>query len=737
MASISASSPASGGLFQSKLARYYGYFTIGFLIFTILLVTFELNFGISQQVIAWLFLILTFGLYGIIGIATRTKVLDEYYVAGRSVPAIFNGMATGADWMSAASFLSMAGQVYGLGYDGLAYIMGWTGGYVLLALLFAPYIRKFGQYTIPDFVGARYGSNLARTVAAIMAIITSFTYVTAQVVGVGLVMSRIITVPCALAQGVQSIIAAVFFFMKVAPVTCADPAAFINFPFESGVVLGLAGVLFCSFLGGMKAVTWTQVAQYIILIVAYIIPVTFLSIRLTNNPIPQLAYGQAIQNVARLEAEQKIAKQYVPPYNEPMSNAGAVAALDAFNKYFGTNLAVPAAQAIPDTKKPELGDHRGRPWEFLALTLCLMAGTAGLPHILVRFYTVPSIKESRRSVFWALFFIFLLYFTAPAYAAFGRWNILQNIVGSKVGVNEAGAVTLSDKVSGEAFKWFSPYARTGLLTIRDLNTLTGVDPKKLPAWAAGMVTAGTLVHTDANADGKVQVAELSGTAATPAATDGVLQFGELDINNDLIVLGTPEFAGLPYTIAALVAAGGLAAALSTADGLLVVIASAVAHDVFFKMINPTAKAATRMRLGKTMILVAAYISAAMAVPRLAFIAQMVAWAFSFAASTFFPIVLLGIFWKRANKWGAIAGMIGGFLVTLLYMANNYTNPAFNIAGISHLSSGVFGMIVNFVLTIVVSKLTAEPSAEIQNMVERLRNPIGEMEETTEAGLATH
>jgi cation/acetate symporter len=717
------------GVFASKLSRYYGYFTIGFLVFTVLLVVLEVNLGLPQQLIAWLFLLLTFGLYAIIGFATRTKVLDEYYVAGRSVPAIFNGMATGADWMSAASFLSMAGQVYGLGYDGLAYIMGWTGGYVLLALLFAPYIRKFGQYTIPDFVGARYGGSFARTVAAIMAIIVSFTYVTAQVVGVGLVMSRIISVPCALAQVIQSIIGVLFFFMKVSPVSCVDPSALVNFPFESGVVLGLMGVLFCSFMGGMKAVTWTQVAQYVILIVAYLIPVTFLSLRLLGSPVPQVSYGQALTNITRLEAEQKIAKQYVPPFNEPLSNAGGVAALRAFNDYFGTSLTVPTAKVVNDWQKT--------PWEMLALMFCLMAGTAGLPHILVRFYTVPSVKESRRSVFWSLFFIFLLYFTAPAYAAFGRWNVLDNVVGSKISLSETGVISLSDKVTGEPYRWYAPYAKTGLLTIRDLSVLEGVDAKKLPAWANTLVTGGNLAHADGNADGKVQVSELSGKSVTPTSTDGVLQFGELDINNDLIVLGTPEFAGLPYTIAALVAAGGLAAALSTADGLLIVIASAVAHDVFFKIINPKARASTRMALGKAMVLIAAYLSAVLAVPRLAFIAQMVAWAFSFAASTFFPIILLGIFWKRANKAGAIAGMITGFLVTLFYMANNYTDPSFNILGISHLSSGVFGAIVNFVVTIIVSKLTAPPPIEIQNLVEQLRNPVGELMESGEAGLKAH
>ena len=334
---------------QDRLARGYGLFTVGFIIFTLILLALELTIDLSHNIIAWSFMALTMGLYAVIGIMSRTKVLDEYYVAGRSVPAIFNGMATGADWMSAASFISMAGSLWLLGYDGLAYIMGWTGGYVLLALLFAPYIRKFGQYTIPDFVGARYGGSAARTVAAIAAIIVSFTYVTAQVVGVGLIMSR-----------------------------------FVGVSYEWGVVLGLAGVLFCSFLGGMKAVTWTQVAQYVILIVAYLVPVIFLSIKLTGVPIPQASYGEALQQVQRLEAEQQITKQYIEPYNEPMSNAASIGAIKGVNSYFGTNWNVPAAKSVTDWK--------GQPWDFLALTLCLMLGTAGLPHILVRFYNGRSVK---------------------------------------------------------------------------------------------------------------------------------------------------------------------------------------------------------------------------------------------------------------------------------------------------------------------------------------------------------
>ncbi|WP_322496009.1 sodium:solute symporter family protein [Chloroflexus sp.] len=708
-------SASAQSVFRNRLARYYGYFTLGLVGFSLIMLMLEIFAGLPTQVIGWIFLLLTMALYATIGILSRTKALDEYYVAGRNVPAVFNGMATGADWMSAASFISMAGTLWLLGYDGLAYIMGWTGGYVLLALLFAPYLRKFGQYTIPDFVGARFGGNTARVVAAICAIIVSLTYVTAQVVGVGLIMQR-----------------------------------FVGVDYTIGVILGLSGVLVCSFLGGMKAVTWTQVAQYIILIIAYLIPVTALSIQLTGFPLPQLSYGQALQRIQVLEKEQGLSKTsespvvpgkfittgYIPPFNEGLSNAAAIDAVRQINNQFGWSLTPPAAQPIPDANKPELGDWRGTPWNFLALMACLMLGTAGLPHILIRFYTVPSVRESRMSVGWSLFFIFLLYFTAPAYAAFSRWQILENVVGKQI---------------SELPGWTKTWASNGLIVIRDLKAVDGVEIGKEPGWVKNLINAKTITIEDANGNGKIDLGpwedlgegkaragEISGAAATltKARVDGVLQLNELGratadgIDGDLVVLSTPDIAGLPYTIGALIAAGGMAAALSTADGLLVVIASAIAHDIYFRTINPKASLSTRIVLGKSMIVVAAVIAALLAIPRLALIAQMVAWAFSMAAATFFPVVLLGIFWKRANGPGAIAGMIGGLAVTLFYMFNNYTNPAFNVLGISHLGSGIFGLPVAIILIVVVSLLTKEPSKETQELVENLRNPITDDETMT-------
>ncbi|HYD69172.1 VC_2705 family sodium/solute symporter, partial [Azospirillum sp.] len=448
------------GDFISNLGKIYGYYTGGFAAFVVLLAVLE-QMGVPNRVIGYLFLFLTLGVYAFIGVISRTAQLSEYYVAGRRVPAFYNGMATGSDWMSAASFIGMAGTLYALGYDGLAFVLGWTGGYVLVAVLLAPYLRKFGQYTVPDFLGARYGGNFPRLLGVVVLITASFVYVVAQIVGVGIIASR-----------------------------------FLGISFEIAVFVGLAGILVCSMLGGMRAVTWTQVAQYIILIVAYLIPVVLLSAKVTGVPIPQLMYGEALDKITALEGQLGIAKNHVAAF---VDAKGA----------FSWNAAI----------------------NYFALIFCLMVGTASLPHILMRYFTTPSVRDARKSVAWSLFFIFLLYFTAPAYAAFAKLEVYQNVIGQSI--------------------------------------------SSLPYWVQAWKDVGLVTLKDANAD-------------------GILQLAEFTIHPDAIVLATPEIAGLPYVIAGLVAAGGLAAALSTADGLLLAIANALSHDVYYRMIDPKADAKRRL-----------------------------------------------------------------------------------------------------------------------------------------------
>ncbi|EFO81758.1 SSS family solute/sodium (Na+) symporter [Oscillochloris trichoides DG-6] len=570
-----------------RIFATYSGFTLGFALLVFVISQLEQAWRIPVSVMSWFFMLITVGLYALIGLRGRTSQLDEYYVAGRRIPGMLNGLATGSDWMSAASFISMAGAIYLLGYEGLAYITGWTGGYVLLALLLAPYLRKFGQFTIPDFIGKRYPGAGTRVIGAVISIIISFTYVTAQVTGVGIIMSR-----------------------------------FLGVNYMLGVIVGLSAVLLCSFLGGMQAITWTQAVQGIIMVIAYLVPVTWLSVKLTGVPLPQIMYGQAMYQIEALEVAQGI-QSYSQPFND------------------------------------------WTPWNFLALTLCLMLGTAGMPHILVRFYTVPSMSEARSSVSWALAWIAILYLTAPAYAAFSRLEILQEVV---------------DRPIAQLPQWAENWAKTGLLSIADAPEQGG------------------------NGDGR-------------------LQYHELQIDQDLIVLATPEIAGLPATVVALVAAGGMAAALSTADGLLMVIASAVAHDIFHRTLNPKATPRERLLLGRLMVLSAAVLAALTAIQRLAIIVQMVAWAFSLAAATFFPVLVLGIFWKGATSRGAASGMISGLMVTLGYMLLNYTFPDWGIFGINHSAAGIFGVPVNFFVTWVVSRLDIDqPTPASDALVDSLRHP---------------
>jgi cation/acetate symporter len=565
-----------------RIARVYLLFALSLGGLVWVMGTLEANQILPVRSTDWTLLATTLGLYAIIGWMSRTKSLDEYFVAGRRIPAFFNGIAIAGDWMSAASFISMAGTLWLLGYEGLAYIMGWTGGYVLLAMLIAPYLRKFGQFTIPDFIAARYDGNLARVTSAIISVFISFTYVTAQVAGIGLIMTR-----------------------------------FIGVNYYLGVMVGLGSVLFCSFLGGMRAITWTQVAQCIVLLFAYLAPVTLLSLRETGVPLPQFMYGDALRNITLFESQMGITQSYIEPFNV------------------------------------------WTPWNFLALMLCLMLGTAGMPHILMRFYTVPTTNDARRSTGWALMFIMLLYLTAPAYAAFSRYEILKNVIGKPI--------------------------------------------VAVPEWATTWAQFDLIKFADKNAD-------------------NILQFDELSIHPDLVVVATPDIAQLPRAISALVAAGGLSAALSTADGLLLVIASALSHDIYNRAFNPNVSLRNRFLLGRVTILFAAVVAAFTAIQRLPIIVQLVAYAFSFAASTFFPALVLGIFWKRANSQGAVAGMIVGFCITLLYLALNTISTTYSVLGIKDIAAGIFGIPANILVTVIVSKLTPPPSKTAQDLVESLRQP---------------
>jgi cation/acetate symporter len=689
------SSAAANKAFKQQLNKVYGWYTGGFLAFILVLAVLE-QMGLPRNWIGLIFLLATVALYAGIGIMSRTTDAAEYYVAGRRVPAIYNGMATGADWMSAASFIGMAGTLYLTGFGGLAFILGWTGGYCLVALFLAPYLRKFGQFTIPDFLGARYEGNLPRFLGIVAAILCSFTYVVAQIYGVGVITARL-----------------------------------SGLAFEVGIFVGLGGILVCSFLGGMRAVTWTQVAQYIILIIAYMVPVVWLSVKQTGVPVPQAVYGYQLQKVtakgdelradpkekeveaifkaraaefdAKLKdiptalaadkaaAEAKLAelKAANAPLAEVQAAEKALAGMPkdeadakkAWTAAKGANEArAKPLGGMPNHAQVFAGDPNGDPAaqkafdvsrrNFLALVFCLMVGTAALPHILMRYYTTPSVKEARQSVFWSLFFIFLLYFTAPALAVLVKYEVF--------------------------------------------NVLVGTPFDKLPAWIANWQ--------------KVDPALLS---VVDINKDGIFQLGEMKIGGDIIVLATPEIGGLPYVISGMVAAGGLAAALSTADGLLLTIANALSHDLYYKMIDPNAPTARRVTISKVLLLVVALAAAAVAAQKPADILFLVSAAFSFAAAAFFPALVLGVFWKRANRWGASLGMIAGLGTTFYYMATTQpwlrgvfgvTSPVELWWGIQPISAGLFGVPIGFAVIIIVSLLTPAPSKDTQELVEHVRYP---------------
>jgi cation/acetate symporter len=613
--------------FIANLGRIYAIYTGGFIGFVIFLGILEW-LGVPNKILGYLFIFMTIGIYALIGVLARTAEVSEYYVAGRVVPAFYNGMATGADWMSAASFIGMAGSLYFGGYDGLAFVLGWTGGYVLVSILMAPFLRKFGQFTVPDFFGARYGGNLARGLAVVVLIVASFTYVVAQIVGVGIITAR-----------------------------------FLGMGFQLACFVGLLGILVCSMLGGMKAVTWTQVAQYIILIIAYLIPVVVLSAQLTGIPIPQLMYGQALAKIQAMEQTLGVAKSHVAAFSDARGNYSSTAMINYF-----------------------------------ALILCLMVGTASLPHILMRYFTTPSVRQARDSVAWSLFFIFLLYFTAPAYAAFAKLEVYQSLIGAQMA--------------------------------------------NLPAWVASWGAPGLALVGACDAPTAAQTFPLC--AGVTGNNDGILQLSEFRIHTDAIVLATPEIAGLPYVISGLVAAGGLAAALSTADGLLLAIANALSHDVYYKMIDPNADTKRRLIISRVLLAVVAVIAAYVAGTLGADILFLVSWAFSIAASGLFAGLVLGIWWKRAGNASGVAGIAAGFGICMFFLiTTEFYGPWLKsilgdavtitkirgrdvayIWGINNISVGIFGIPAAFIAQWLVGKFGTPATQPMQDFIDSIRVPAG-------------
>ncbi|BCB95181.1 cation acetate symporter [Dissulfurispira thermophila] len=590
----------------------------------------------------WIIVGLSFALYIGIAIWSRAKSTGEFYVAAKQVHPVFNGMATGADWMSAASFISMAGMIAFLGRDGSMYLMGWTGGYVLLAMLLAPYLRKYGKYTVPMFVGERYYSQAARIVAVLCAIFVSFTYVAGQMRGVGVVFSR-----------------------------------FLEVNINTGVLIGMGIVLFYAVLGGMKGITYTQVAQYCVLIIAYLIPAIFISIMLTGIPIPQIGLGASLS-----EAGQRLLS----------TDAGFL--LDKLNQ-IQIDLGLPAYTS--GTKATI---------DVFAITFALMVGTAGLPHIIIRFFTTPTIKGARASAGWALLFIAILYTTAPAVGAFAKLNFIKSV---------------HNKSYEEAPSWFKNWEKTGLVAWVDKNG----DGKM--QFAKGAAFKGKIEFLK---DEKGQVMRgQHGERLVKTPVDSKTA-NEIHVDNDIMVLANPEIAKLPAWVVALVAAGGLAAALSTAAGLLLVISSALSHDLIKNVIAPHISEKTELVWARIAAFLAVSVAGYFGINPPGFVAQVVAFAFGLAASSFFPIIIMGIFWKKTTKEGAILGMLSGIIFTAAYIIYfKFMNPALNkpehwFLGISPEGIGTIGMVINFVVTFVVSKITKEPPKEVQEMVASLRYPRG-------------
>jgi len=667
-----------------RLIRSYALYTLGFLAFVYVMWRIEVATGPGMW-IGYVFLFVPIAVYAVIGLLSRTSDLVEYYVAGRRVPSFFNGMATAADWLSAASFIGLAGSLYASGYDGLAYMMGWTGGYCLVAFLLAPYVRKLARYTIPDFLGTRFSSNLVRALAVLATILCSFVYLVAQIQGVGLIATR-----------------------------------FIGVDFAIGIFCGLAGILVCSFLGGMRAVTWTQVAQYIILIAAILIPVSLIAHRDGLGWLPQVEYGKVMQRVEAFErdvrgasAEANVRDEYrrraaqwqtrldtlpqsylkektqlveslatLRRHNGPLRDIDSLEReLNAFPRDVDTarmvwtrqrdDLLERAAPPVPMNEPFPANDEaqrRNHQRNFLSLLLCLSLGTASLPHILTRYNTTTSVASARRSVGWTLFFVALFYLTVPVLAVLIKFEILTHLVGQRF-----------DDLPHWVMQWrrIEPY----LINIADVNG------------------------------------------------DGVVRWSDIQMQPDMVVLAAPEIAGLPYVMSGLVASGALAAALSTADGLLLTISNVLSHDVYYHMVDPQASSQRRVTMSKILLLGVALFASYVASLNAGNILFLVGAAFSLAASSLFPVLVLGVFWKRTTRLGAVAGMIAGLSVCVYYIVSTY--PFFTQLtgfvgprwfGIEPISSGVFGVPAGFLVAIGVSLFDRKPDAYTVALVDYIRHP---------------
>jgi len=618
--------------FIQDLPKIYGTYTGGFLVFIILMGVLE-KMGVSGRNIGLAFVGFTIFIYALIGWISRTTDVDEYYLAGKKVPTVFNGMATAADWMSGASFVAMAGGIYFGGYTYMAFLIGWTGGYVLVSTLLAPYLRKFGCYTVPDFIGARYGGNLARFCAVLILLIASFTYVTAQITATGSIAQKALSTP-------------------------AFPVSF-----EFGCWTGLITILLCSMLGGMRSVTWSQVAQYIVLIIAYLIPVFWISWKYNFGVFPHIMLGDEVQRLAALEQQYGLTKHTKDVMDAAKIPSDALGNATSLKYIVGGHSAVPAGHEVA--------------WRYISLAICMMVGTASLPHILMRYFTTPTVTSARRSVGWSLFFIGLLYLTAPMLATVSKISLMDPnlptaIIGKKI----------SDVM---AIEWVKNWVAVGQVRIVDFNN------------------------------------------------DGILQLSEWFMNEDVVVLATPEIAGLPYVISGLVAAGGLAAAMSTADGLILAMANAVSHDIYYKMIDPKASVQKRLIVARVLLVVLGSLAAIFASFRLTGILGAVAWAFDFAMSgLFFPLVL-GVWWKRATRSGAIAGMLCGLIAGFAYLTwvgvPNKELTFFMGATpwkdihwifVDNLRFGIPGALVSLIAMVTVSLVTKPESKAVMDMIDEVR-----------------